>query len=144
MGMSNAVSPAPGSHHSSRSSSRKSSVDQGYTQPPPPPPPAEEDDSGCFFIKILILIGIIGAAFGAGIGVGSAIWNEECESSIIDPDFDPTLPPDLDVTFPDFTTEVVTGTEMVTGTAEMTTIAEEPEEPVDQPFASRFKFQRFD
>ena len=103
---------------SSRSSSRKSSVDQGYN--PPPPPPQEDDDSGCFILKIIAVIGILGAVFGAGIGVGSAIWNEECEVTVAPP----TQP------MPDFTedytgtigTELVTGTEAITGTGTMETV----------------------
>ena len=136
------------SRRSSRSSSRKSSVDQGYN--PPPPPPQEDDDSGFFIIKILIVIGVLGAVFGAGIGVGSAIWNKECPAgvpptpepdvTIIPDDFTGTLPtldpnstlPELNFTLPDFTgtmptgtfaTELVTGTEAITGTEATGTMA---------------------
>ena len=97
------------------------------------------NDSGFFIIKILIVIGVLGAVFGAGIGVGSAIWNEDCpetpgppeqdeERTTMFPDIDytgtlPTLDPnstlpELNFTLPAFTgtmpTELVTGTEPMT------------------------------
>merc|ERR1712150_245011 len=93
---------------------------------------------GFFIIKILIVIGVLGAVFGAGIGVGSAIWNKECPAGVpptpepdvtILPDIDytgtlPTLDPnstlpELNFTLPDFTGTMPTGTfatELVTGT----------------------------
>ena len=70
------------------------------------------------------MIGVLGAVFGAGIGVGSAIWNEECLGDNIEPTMDPIIDenstfPELNFTLPDFTGTMPTGTfatELVTGT----------------------------
>merc|ERR1712035_192221 len=106
MAGSNAVSPASGSNRSSRSSSRKSSVDQGYN----PPPPQDDDDSGFFILKLLLVIGVLGAVFGAGIGVGAAIWNEECVGGDGGNGGDGQIGDDLTTPAFNGTTEFYTGT----------------------------------